>query len=517
MNRRIPLHVVDDESSSYYVSERKVYPREVSGTYNRLRVAAVIWLLGMYYLFPWLHWNGRQAVLLDLPARKFHVFGWMFLPQDFLFLSTLLIIAALALFFFTALAGRLFCGYACPQTVWTEVSLWIERWCEGDRNRRMKLDAGPWTREKILRKTCRHVLWALFSLWTGFTFVGYFSPIVDLAHRTPSGWGGWEAFWILFYGFATWGNAGFLRQQVCKYMCPYARFQSAMFDRNTLIIAYDPMRGEPRGPRKRGLSSVLERARGLLDKVTAYDYVFRASQHPSAADSRAQAGGTIALASSGTVAQPLPKFTAELLGDCIDCTICVQVCPTGIDIRNGLQYECIACGACIDACDDVMGKLGYPKGLIRYTTQNQIGGKAARVMRPRIFVYACLLLALLGGWVYGVTHRSVLLADVLRDRNAMYSQASDGCIENSYTLKLVNKEQQTHHFVIDVTSADLPGIALRGGARTVLAQSGEVLSVPVTVSASAEVTGRHEVQFVVRGTDVDAGVTINSSFFGPSP
>lgn len=516
MSRRIPLHVVDDESSSYYVSERKIYPRDVSGTFNRLRVAAVIWLLGMYYLFPWLHWNGKQAVLLDLPARKFHVFGWMFLPQDFLFLSTLLIIAALALFFFTALAGRLFCGYACPQTVWTEVSLWIEHWCEGDRNKRMKLDAGPWTREKILRKTARHSLWALFSLWTGFTFVGYFSPIVDLAQRTPFGLGGWETFWILFYGFATWGNAGFLRQQVCKYMCPYARFQSAMFDRNTLIIAYDPMRGEPRGPRKRGLSSVLERARGLLDKVTAYDYVFRASQHPSAADNRAHAGGTIALAGAGMVAEPLPKFTPELLGDCVDCTICVQVCPVGIDIRNGLQYECIACGACIDACDDVMGKMGYPKGLIRYTTQNQIDSKPARVLRPRIVVYACLLLALLGGWMYGVTHRSVLLAEVLRDRNAMYSQASDGRIENSYTLKLVNKEQQPHHFVIDVVSAGMPGIALRGGARTVQAESGEVLSIPITVSASSEVTGRHDVQFVVRGTDVDADATIKSSFFGPS-
>ncbi|WP_243047907.1 4Fe-4S dicluster domain-containing protein [Dyella sp. RRB7] len=516
MSRRIPLHVVDDESSSYYVSERKVYPREVSGRFDRLRVAAVVWLLGMFYLFPWLRWNGRQAVLLDLPARQFHIFGLMFLPQDFLFLSTLLIIAALALFFFTALAGRLFCGYACPQTVWTEVAIWIERWCEGDRNKRMKLDASPWNREKILRKGARHLLWALFALWTGFTFVGFFSPITDLARRTPFGWGGWEAFWILFYAFATWGNAGFLRQQVCKYMCPYARFQSAMFDRNTLIIAYDPMRGEPRGPRKRALASVLARARGLLDKVTAYDYVFRASQHPSAADNRAQAGGTIVLAGAGVSAEPLPKFSLEQMGDCIDCTICVQVCPTGIDIRNGLQYECIACGACIDACDAVMNKVGYPKGLIRYTTQNHIDGKPARVLRPRILVYGCLLLAFIGGWIYGVTHRSPLIAEVLRDRNAMYSQASDGGIENSYTLKLVNKDQQPHHFVIEVSSADMPGISLRDGSRAIEAQGGEVVSVPVTVSASSEVSGRHDVQFKVRGVDVDAQATVNSSFFGPS-
>lgn len=516
MNRRIPLELVDDDRS-YYVSERKVYPRDVSGRFNRLRVAAVLWLLGMFYGFPWLQWQGRQAILLGLPARQFHVFGALFLPQDFLFLSVLLIIAALALFFFTALAGRLFCGYACPQTVWTEVALWIERWCEGDRNKRMKLDAGPWTREKILRKTARHALWIAFSLWTGFTFVGYFSPIGDLAHRTPLAWGGWEAFWILFYGFATWGNAGFLRQQVCKYMCPYARFQSAMFDRSTLIIAYDPMRGEPRGSRKRSLGSVMARARGLLDKVTAYDYVFRASLHPSAADHRAQAGGTIALAGIGEQAQPLPKFMPDQLGDCIDCTICVQVCPVGIDIRNGLQYECIACGACIDACNDVMAKLDYPTGLIRYTTQNQIDGRPSRVLRPRVFVYGALLLALVGGWLYGVTHRSLMDAEVLRDRNAMYSQSSNGAIQNAYTLKLINKAQQPHHFAIEVASGELKDVRLAEGTKTFLLQSGEVLSVPVTVVADEETTGRHAVQFRVHDIDADASIIVNSSFFGPLP
>src|SRR5690606_14876874 len=238
------------------------------------------------------------------------------------------------------------------------------RWAEGDRGKRMKLDAGPWNREKILRKGAKHFLWLAFALWTGFTFVGFFTPIKDLGSRlVPFELGGWEAFWVFFYALATWGNAGFLREQVCKYMCPYARFQSAMFDRNTLLIAYDPMRGEPRGPRKRGLGSVLERARGLLDPRTAYDYVFRASAHPTAADNRAQARGTITLAGAGEKPAPLPKFAPEELGDCIDCTICVQVCPTGIDIRNGLQYECIACGACIDACDEVMGKMGYPRGL----------------------------------------------------------------------------------------------------------------------------------------------------------
>ena len=262
MSKRIDVDLVDDGGSSLYASERKIYPRDVSGRLQTLRKLAVVVLLGMFYVFPWLRWNGRQAVLFDLPARKFHVFGLDFWPQDFVFLAMLLVIAGMALFFFTALAGRLWCGYACPQTVWTEVFLWMEQWTEGNRSQRIKLDAAPWSGEKVLRKGGKHLLWAVFALWTGFTFVGFFTPITELGGRlVPFEWGGWETFWVLFYALATWGNAGFLREQVCKYMCPYARFQSAMFDRNTLIIAYDPMRGEPRGPRKRDLGSVLQRAR----------------------------------------------------------------------------------------------------------------------------------------------------------------------------------------------------------------------------------------------------------------
>jgi polyferredoxin len=514
MSKRIPLDVVDSQGNSLYVSERKVYPRDVSGRLNRLRVAAVVWLLGMFYVFPWLQWDGRQAVLFDLPARKFYVFGLVFWPQDFLFLALLLIIAAMALFFFTTLAGRLFCGYACPQTVWTEVFLWMERWTEGDRGKRMKLDAGPWNREKILRKGGKHFLWLVFALWTGFTFVGFFTPITGLWSRMPLGWGGWEIFWVLFYALATWGNAGFLREQVCKYMCPYARFQSAMFDRNTLLIAYDPMRGEPRGPRKRGLESVLQRARGLLDKVTAYDYVFRSSAHPTAADNRLQAHGTISFDHAAAAAEPLPKFPPDQLGDCIDCTICVQVCPTGIDIRNGLQYECIACGACIDACDEVMDKMGYPHGLIRYSTQNAIDGKPTRVLRPRIFVYGFILLALIVGWGWGVTHRTTLIAEVLRDRNALYREVGGGQVENSYTLKLVNKDQQPHQYRIHLET-DVPGIVLRDADRIVAAGAEQVLSVPMVVSGPDSTGGRHAVRFRIENIDGTSSKTIESSYFGP--
>jgi polyferredoxin len=503
---------LSDVGGGFYVSERKIYPRDVWGPLSRLRVAAVLWLLGMFYVFPWLRWDGHQAVLFDLPARKFHVFGLTFWPQDFPLLALLLIIAGAALFFFTSLAGRLWCGYACPQTVWTEVFLWMERWTEGDRGARMKLDAAPWSSRKLLRKGAKHLLWAVFALWTGFTFVGFFTPVADLATRMVAfRWSGWETFWVLFYAFATWGNAGFLREQVCKYMCPYARFQSAMFDRNTLLIAYDPMRGEPRGPRRRGLGDVIARGRGLLDKLTAYDYVFRASQHPTAADNRAQSRGTITF--DAGAAAPLPAFQPEELGDCIDCTICVQVCPTGIDIRNGLQYECIACGACADACDEVMDKMGFARGLIRYATQNAIDGTPTKVLRPRVLVYGSILLALLLGFAWGVGHRSPLIADVLRDRNALYRVTSEG-IGNGYTLKLVNKREEPVRYTITLHS-NTPGITLRGGPQAVTVAAGAVQSVPVEATAASSIHGRHEVRFDIVASDGKSRASVDSSFFGP--
>jgi len=388
--KKIPLSVVPVAADSLYAAQQKVYPREISGRFANLRLLVVFVLLGIFYALPWLGWDGHQAVLFDLPARKFYIFGLTFWPQDFFWLTWLLIIAALSLFFFTALAGRLWCGYACPQTVWTEVFLWIERLCEGTRNQRMKLDAGPWSRDKLLRKGAKQSLWVILSLWTGFTFVGFFTPVVELGHEVMNAsLSGWELFWIVFYGFATYGNAGFLREQVCKYMCPYARFQTAMFDHDTLIISYDVARGEPRGARKKNAE---------------------------------------------------PKALG--LGDCISCQACVQVCPTGIDIRDGLQIECIACAACIDACDGVMDKMQYPRGLIRYTTENMIAGKPRRIVRPRILAYAGLLTALLATFAWGVAHRSALILEVLRDRNALYRESSDGGIENSYTVKLVNKTRE---------------------------------------------------------------------------
>jgi polyferredoxin len=499
MLRPIASELIDGDAfdGAAYVSERKIYPREVAGRFQRLRHLAVGVLLGMYYLFPWLSWDHRQAVLFDLPARKFYVFGLSFWPQDFFFLALLLIMAGLSLFFFTAIAGRLWCGYACPQTVWTEVFLWMERWTEGDRGQRIKLDAAAWSANKLRRKLAKHSLWLLFALWTGFTFVGFFTPIRELAARAPFDWSGWESFWVLFYALATWGNAGVLREQVCKYMCPYARFQSAMFDRNTLIISYEQARGEPRGSRRKGTPSV------LLGGLTATN-MLRVS--PSQ-----MVGGSDPAPVSSESRAPGPE--SGLLGDCIDCTICVQVCPTGIDIRNGLQYECIACGACVDACDTVMDRLGYPHGLIRYTTQNAVEGKPTRLVRPRVLIYATLLLALLTGTAIGIAERKPIILDVLRDKR-LYRVDDDGRIENAYTLRIINKEAKPHLFVLSVQSK--APVTMAPSELRLPAGPEEVLTVPVTLTAApGAVRGRADVRFVVQDAESTVQQSDVSRFFGP--
>lgn len=518
MSKRIDALLVEAEAgSALYAAERKVYPRDVHGRHDTLRRVAVLVLLGMFYTFPWLRWDGRQAVLFDLPARKFHVFGFTFWPQDFIFLAMLLMIAGLSLFFFTAVAGRLWCGYACPQTVWTETFLWMERLVEGDRGKRMKLDAAPWSVAKLLRKGAKHALWITFALWTGFTFVGFFTPIHDLVARTPLAWSGWETFWTLFYSFATWGNAGFMREQVCKYMCPYARFQGAMFDKHTLIIAYDAMRGEPRGSRKRGEGSVAERGRGPLSPEDADRWVALANLNPSAANKHLEVRSTTGAYSQAALAalsaDPPTPLPSEL-GDCIDDTLCVQVCPTGIDIRNGLQYECIACGSCIDACNAVMDRMGFPRGLVRYTTHNAMHGQPTHVLRVRVLIYGVLLLSLIAGWTWGVTHRSALIAEALRDRNALY-RVSGGTIENVYTLKLVNKQETAQRYRISLLDAS--PVTLSNVSLEVDAPAGAVTTVPLTLQAPLHgVRGRKPLTISVRSLESpDVHATVETSFFGP--
>jgi cytochrome c oxidase accessory protein FixG len=462
-----PKKAADTEvADSLYAKRQKIYPREVHGIFAFWRVVGVFVLLGIYYGLPWLNWAGRQAVLLDLPERKFHVFGLTLWPQDFFYVTVLLIIAALSLFFFTALAGRLWCGYACPQTVWTEVFLWIERKIEGDRPKQMKLDKAPWDGRKFRIKATKHLAWILFAAYTGFTFVGYFTPIRGLTEKLITlDMGPWETFWIFFYSFATWGNAGFLREQVCIYMCPYARFQSAMFDKNTLIISYDESRGEPRGSRKKGTDP---RAVGL--------------------------------------------------GDCIDCTLCVQVCPTGIDIRNGLQYQCIGCAACVDVCDQVMDQMGYPKGLIKYTTQNAIMGTPVHVLRPRVIVYASFLLFLFLGLGYMVSQRIPLELDVIRDRNSLYRETNEGLIENVYTLKILNMDETEHEYELSVTG--VPGIRLSTDHDEIEVDAGEVRELVVRLQADPyDLKARSSrIEFTLKAEHNDKlEVTESARFLGPIP
>jgi cytochrome c oxidase accessory protein FixG len=448
-----------------YAKRQKIYPREVHGLFAGLRVTSVALLLGIFYGLPWITWDGRQSVLLDLPARKFYIFGLTLWPQDFLLLAFLLIIAALSLFFFTALAGRLWCGYACPQTVWTEVFLWMDRLIEGDRQKQIKLDKSPYSFRKFRIKATKHIIWIVFSAFTGFTFVSYFTPATELAAKLASfSLGPWETFWMIFYGFATYGNAGWLREQVCLYMCPYARFQSAMFDDDTLVVSYDEKRGEPRGSRRPGID---HRDRGL--------------------------------------------------GDCINCTLCVQVCPTGIDIRDGLQYECISCSACIDACNDVMDKMGYPRGLIRYTTQNALQGKKTRVIRPRIVIYGLILAAFVTAFVTILASRIPLQLDVIRDRNQLYRETRD-MIENVYTLKILNMDNLPHEYRITVSGADLKHMQLLTDSNPVPVSGGEVLDVPVRVRIDEEELEHRSthILFTIEDTaDPDRKVNEKARFLGP--
>ncbi len=466
-NKRTATAAADTETieQSLYQKRKKIYPREVHGLFATLRTLGVLSLLGFYYIMPWLLWDGRQAILFDLPERKFYILGMIFWPQDFIYLTLILVIAALSLFFFTALAGRLWCGFACPQTVWTEAFLWIERKIEGSRPQQIKLDQRPMDATKFSKKFTKHFLWISFSLFTGFTFVGYFTPIRHLAHEILQlSLGPWEWFWIIFYGIATYGNAGWMREQVCTYMCPYARFQSAMFDNDTLIISYDQKRGEPRGARKRGVSPE-------------------------------QAG----------------------LGSCIDCSICVQVCPTGIDIRDGLQYQCIGCAACIDACDDVMEKMGYPKGLIKYTTDNIMHGRRTRVIRPRIIVYALILIGITIGTGIGIYNRSALDLDVIRDRNSLYRETGMGMIENVYTLKVINKDIKAHEFTI--SASGLPNLKLNMPETRIYAEPGSVVDVPLSVEVDPEKLHQRtsDITFTLKARDADLQTTEKARFLGPIP
>ena len=444
-----------------YEVRKKIHPRAVSGKFAWSRWFFVWATQLVFYGLPWLSWNDRQAVLFDLVHRKFYIFGLVFWPQDIVYLTVLLIISAYSLFLFTAVGGRLWCGYACPQTVYTEMFMWIERKIEGDRMKRMKLDKSPLSGRKFGLKTAKHAAWIALALWTGFTFVGYFTPITELAGKVAT-WsmGPWETFWVFFYGFATYGNAGWMREQVCKYMCPYARFQSAMFDRDTLIISYDEERGEPRGSRSK----------------------------------RAD-------------------YKSKGLGDCVDCGICVQVCPTGIDIRNGLQYECIGCAACIDGCNQVMDKMGYPRGLVRYSSENALekdldfGQMVRRVLRPRILIYTIVLWTIIIVAALALTNRVPVKVDVIRDRMTMASP-DDPLVENVYRLQVMNTSETTRQFRI--TASGIEGIELASQKQPITIDGASQRVIPVRLRVEKQQTkpGANRIVFTVETVGEDEPIVI---------
>ena len=444
-----------------YAAREIIYPREISGRYASVRWFFV-WLTQLiFYGLPWFNWNGRQAVLFDLAARKFYIFGIVLWPQDFVYLAALLIICAYSLFLFTAIFGRVWCGFACPQTVYTEIFMWIERKIEGSRSARIRLDRQTTSINKLSRKIAKHIVWGAVALWTGFTFVGYFTPIHFLSTEVMAlTLGPWEWFWVLFYSFATYGNAGWMREQVCKYMCPYARFQSAMFDKDSLIVTYDSQRGEPRGAHVKTETTV------------------------------------------ETVAD-------KKLGDCIDCSLCVQVCPTGIDIRKGLQYECIGCAACIDACNTVMDKVGSPRGLIRFWTEHAMLGRwsSAQIfrhtLRPRVLIYSAVLLVIVSVFFGTLFTRTPFKMDVIRDRGAMGREVENGMIENVYRLQIMNTDEDMHHFRLSVEGID--SIHLDGAAEEIELGSTESRAVPVRVRVDAGVgqKGSNKIRFTLQVTDGD--------------
>jgi len=461
-----------------YEKQEKIYARAVTGWFATWRWVLVWATQIVFYGLPWLPWNDRQAVLFDLGARRFYIFDLVLYPQDFIYLTGLLIVSAYALFLFTTVAGRLWCGYACPQTVYTEIFMWVERHIEGDRMRRMKLDKAPWGPEKLLRKGGKQLAWVAIGLWTGFSFVGYFTPIRELgASVLGFGLGPWETFWVLFYGFATYGNAGWMREQVCKYMCPYARFQSVMFDKDTLVVTYDHARGEPRGG---------ARARRALDM-------------PKAA--------------IATPAGSMAPTAARQQGDCIDCGLCVQVCPTGIDIREGLQYECIGCTACIDVCNGVMDKMQYPRGLIRYDTQNGLQQHLTRaevlkrVLRPRVLGYSAVLVLVCAGLLFSLLTRAPFKVDVVRDRGALARVVEDGWVENVYRLQIMNATESVQRY--RVSAAGLSGLSTDLAAE-VSVQPAQARWVPVALRLPPQVAqqagaGAHAVRFEVERVADAAG------------
>ncbi|OHU87993.1 MULTISPECIES: cytochrome c oxidase accessory protein CcoG [Pseudoalteromonas] len=437
-----------------------IYIREQKGYFQRIRRYLSWFLMLVFIGLPWITYQGQQAILFDVAHQKFKIFGATFLPQDFMLLAGVFMAGAFALFFVTNWLGRVWCGFVCPQTVWMLMFTWVEHKVEGTRNQRIKLDQGQWNLTKIQKKLTKHSIWLFMSLFTATSFMAYFIPASTLyTEMFNLQWSGLVCFWVFLFTLCTYGNAGFLREKMCTVACPYSRFQSVMFDKDTLVVSYDFARGERRGRRKR-------------------------KDNPESLG----------------------------LGDCVDCNLCVEVCPAGIDIRNGLQYECINCGLCIDACDQTMDKFGYKKGLISFKSEQQMAGKQAKPMRLKLFGYAILTVAVIASMIVWLLLRTPLEVSVIRDRNALYRLDYQGIVENPYTLSVINKTQQTLSYNIALDGFD--GASLVAPSNIKVA-AGQMVLVPVTISADQnDLKHRvHKVTFIVSALEDSTIYLEKQSYF----
>ena len=457
------------EAEQWHVNtgNETIHAKRIPGRWRTIKwLAASVWLI--FFLGPYLRWDGRQAVLFDIPNRQYHLFGATVLPQDFWMLSLLLLFFAILLAVATALAGRVYCGYFCFQTVWTDVFTLIEEKLEGNPAQRRKLDAAPLSTKKLRIKAIKHLSWALIGFITGFSFVAWFYGANNL----------WQDFFVgrangavyaavaLFTG-GTYVLAGWLREQTCFWLCPYARIQGVMLDRTTVVPTYDEGRGEPRGRMKKGETE-----------------------------------------------------TNRSMGDCVDCNQCVAVCPTGVDIRQGQQEGCITCGLCIDACDAVMDKVGRPRGLVRYASLDEMEGKPVQrmVARPRVWVYTTILVVALAGILFGLSTLTAIDLKVLHERAPLFVQLSDGSIQNKYTLKLLNKANDDLSVSVSV-EAGVP-ITVIGAEEPILIKHGEVTPVIVFVKIKRKDLGTESIPLTFVATPtLPSGAEIEavreSAFFGP--
>jgi len=455
------LDVTQGVQTPNHSGRNKIYVRASKGFFQRLRRYMGWLLMGLFMLLPWLPYGERQAVLMDIAARQFHFFGLTIWPQDLLLLAFLFIVAAFTLFFFTTFLGRVWCGYTCPQTVWTFIFIWFEEKIEGPANKRKRLDMMPWSGNKLLRKSAKHTAWLGFSLFTALTFVAYFIPAPTTFFGFFSGELGFTAyFWIAFFTLATYGNAGFMREVVCLHMCPYARFQSVMFDKDTYTVSYDAGRGEARGPRSRKKD---------------------------------------------------PKQLG--LGDCIDCKLCVHVCPTGIDIRDGLQYECVNCGACVDVCNQTMQAMGYQGNLISYTTERNLAGGHSAIMRPKLIGYGLVVLVMIAAFIATLYLRVPMDLDIIRDRNLLSRTTDEGLVENVYTIKVVNKSQQVMGYRL--SASGIEGLSWQGEQHITVAP-GEVYSVPISLAVDPYdlEAAISTIRFTATADDGETQMTQESRFIG---